>query len=143
MRLSLKKAGEVPMSTQGHEVRAAQANRLSSQPPDLLEVGLESDVCAHICSISAVMVGACLTVIGLLRIVVTIQQVNTWADDILAFTSVLFLCSCLCAYWAMRSRGIRRMKRLEHVADVLFIIGMVLSVAGGIFVTYAFSAWAA
>ena len=50
------------------------------------------------------MVGVCLTVIGLLRVVITIQKADTVADDLLAADSILFLVSCLLSYWALRTR---------------------------------------
>ena len=44
---------------------------------------LEEDISVHILSVSAAMVGVCLTVIGLLRVVITIQKADTVADDLL------------------------------------------------------------
>src|SRR5712691_6482870 len=57
-------------------------------------VELEEDICIHIFTVSAGMVGVCLTVIGLIRIVVTIGKMDTLADDMLAADSLLFLLSC-------------------------------------------------
>jgi hypothetical protein len=101
---------------------------------------LESDICIHIFTVSAAMVGVCLTAIGLLRIAISIQKANSFADDILAATSVLFLASCLSAYWALRTRGTRRMRRLERIADLIFIVAMFLTVFACMFVTYSFTA---
>lgn len=97
---------------------------------------LEEDVCVHIFTVSAAMVGVCLTVIGLLRLVITIQKANTLADDFLAFDAVLFLTSCLLSYWALRTRTICRMHRIEHVADVTFILGLLFMVAICIFIAF-------
>ncbi len=41
-------------------------------PPD--KAPLEADISVHIFSVSAAMVGVCLTVIGLIRIVITIGK---------------------------------------------------------------------
>ena len=71
------------------------------------------------------MVGVCLTVIGLIRVVLTLGTVDTLADDFLAADALLFLISCLLSYWALRSRGLRRMHRLEKIADGIFIIAMI------------------
>ena len=67
------------------------------------------------------MVGVCLTVIGLIRVVITLGTADTLADDLLAADALLFLISCLLSYWALRSRGLRRMHRLEKIADGIFI----------------------
>ena len=56
-------------------------------------IPLEEDICVHIFTVSAAMVGVCLTVIGLIRIVITLQKTNTLADDLLAGDALLFLTS--------------------------------------------------
>jgi hypothetical protein len=86
---------------------------------------LEQDICIHIFTVSSAMVGVCLTVIGLIRVVITLGTADTLADDLLAADALLFLISCLLSYWALRSRGLRRMHRLERIADATFIIAMV------------------
>ncbi len=90
---------------------------------------LEADICIHLFSVSAAMVGVCLTVIGLIRVVISVKQVDTLADDFLAIDALFFLCSCLCAYWVLRMRSIRRIHRLERIADGAFILGLILMVA--------------
>jgi hypothetical protein len=89
---------------------------------------LEEDICIHLFSVSAALVGVCLTVIGLIRVVISVEQIDTLADDLLVVDALFFLCSCLCAYWALRMRSIRRMHRLEQIADGSFIMGLILMV---------------
>lgn len=101
------------------------------------KVHLEEDACRHIFAVSAAMVGVCLTVIGLIRIVVTIRKVDTVADDLLAVNAVLFLAACLSSYWALRTRSIRRMHRLERFCDSTFILAMLIMVFACIFITYS------
>ena len=100
---------------------------------------LDEDISVHILSVSAAMVGVCLTVIGLLRVVITIQKTDTIGDDLLALDAVLFLTSCLLSYWALRTRTVRRMHNVERIADVVFMLALVLMVAVCVFVTYAMS----
>ena len=98
---------------------------------------LEEDICVHIFTVSAAMVGVCITVIGLLRIVITIQKVDTIADDLVAGNALLYLGACFLAYWALRTRSSRRMHRLERFADALFLAGLGLTTAICCFMTYA------
>ena len=42
---------------------------------------LEQDICIHIFTVSSAMVGVCLTVIGLIRVVNTLGTADTLADD--------------------------------------------------------------
>ena len=101
---------------------------------------LEEDICIHIFTVSSAMVGVCLTVIGLVRVVITLGKADTLADDLLAGDALLFLVSCLLSYGALRSRGARRIYRVERVADGIFISAMIVMVAICAFLTYAISA---
>jgi hypothetical protein len=100
---------------------------------------LEHDICIHIFTVSSAMVGVCLTVIGLIRVVITLGTADTLADDFLAADALLFLISCLLSYWALRSRGLRRMHRLEKIADAIFIIAMIGMVVVCALITYTIS----
>lgn len=98
---------------------------------------LEEDICIHIFTVSSAMVGVCLTVIGLVRVVITLGKADTFADDLLAIDALLFLVCCFVSYAALRSRGSRRMHRLERIADGVFILAMVVMVLICAFLTYA------
>ena len=101
---------------------------------------LEQDICIHIFTVSSAMVGVCLTVIGLIRVVITLGRADTLADDLLAGDALLFLISCLLSYWALRSRSVCRMHRLEKVADGIFILAMIGMVIICALITYTLSA---
>src|SRR5258705_11869933 len=100
---------------------------------------LKHDICIHIFTVSSAMVGVCLTVIGLIRVVITLGRADTLADDLLAGDALLFLISCLLSYWALRSRGLRRMHRLEKFAEAIFIIAMIGMVVVCALITYTIS----
>jgi uncharacterized membrane protein len=100
---------------------------------------LEHDICIHIFTVSSAMVGVCLTVIGLIRVVITLGRADTLADDLLAGDALLFLISCLLSYWALRSRRLRRMHRLEKIADGIFIVAMIGMVIICAVITYTIS----
>jgi hypothetical protein len=104
------------------------------------KIDLDQDICVHIFTVSAAMVGVCLTVIGLLRIVISIQKIDTLADDLVAANALVFLAACFSSYWALRTRSSRRMHRLEHLADGLFLVGLGLMTGICCFMTYAMTA---
>jgi branched-subunit amino acid permease len=87
---------------------------------------LEEDISIHIFTVSASLVGVCLTVIGIIHIVISMQNINTLADDLLAMDAFVFLCACLLSYWALRTRSKRRMHQVERIADALFLVGLVV-----------------
>src|SRR5438105_10075918 len=100
---------------------------------------LEQDISIHIFTVSSAMMGVCLTVIGLIRVVITLGTADTLADDFLAGDALLFLISCLLSYWALRSRSMRRMHRLEKIADGIFIFAMIGMVVICALITYSIS----
>jgi hypothetical protein len=100
---------------------------------------LEQDICIHIFTVSSAMVGVCLTVIGVIRVFITLGTADTLADDFLAADALLFLISSLLSYWALRSRGLRRMHRLERIADAIFIVAMVGMVVVCALITHTIS----
>ena len=109
------------------------------QPQPSPDSHLEHDICIHIFTVSSAMVGVCLTVIGLIRVVITLGTADTLADDFLAADALLFLISCLLSYWAIHSRGLRRMHRLEKTADGIFIVAMIGMVVVCALITYTIS----
>jgi hypothetical protein len=108
-------------------------------PQTTPENHLEEDISIHIFTVSSAMVGVCLTVIGLIRVVITFGKADTVADDLLAADAFLFLLSCLISYSALRTRSKRRMHLMERIADGIFILAMILMVVICGFITYAIS----
>jgi amino acid transporter len=109
---------------------------MSQSPP---KSHLEEDICIYLFTVSSAMVGVCLTVIGLIRVVITLGKIDTIADDLLSADAFLFLIACLLSYWALRTRSIRRMHRVERIADRIFILAMILMTAICGVITYAMS----
>jgi len=97
-------------------------------PESDAKLHLEEDISIHIFTVSASLVGVCLTVIGIIRILIGTKAIDTFADDLLALDAFVFLCSCLLSYWSLRTRSKRRMHQVERIADALFIIGLLTMV---------------
>ena len=84
------------------------------------------------------MVGVCLTVIGLFRIIFKLKALSSIGDDLLALDAMLFLGACLLSYWALRTRRQQRRRRTERLADLLFLVALSLMVVVCGLITYAF-----
>jgi hypothetical protein len=110
----------------------------NSQLAEMLatEPALEEDISIHIFTTSATMVGVCLTVIGLLRLILRARSVSSWVDDLLSIDAMLFLSSCGLAYWALRVRRIRRRLRAERIADLIFLFALTLMATICALITY-------
>jgi hypothetical protein len=87
---------------------------------------IDEDLSVHIFTVSATMVGVCLTVVGLIRVVITLRRAETMIDELVSLDAMLFVASGLLAYWALRSRKRGRLHRIEAIAERVFLGGMAL-----------------
>lgn len=101
---------------------------------------LNEEICVHILTVSSAMLGVCITVIGVVRVVISIRKADLIVDDILSIDALLFLGACLTSYIALRSRNVSRMHRTEKVADMLFLSGLILMAASCLLITYSIAA---
>ncbi len=99
------------------------------------EIDLEEDISLHIFSVSAAMVGVCLTVIGIFQIG-KLKEVGSISDNILAIDAMAFLFSCILSYIALRTRTQKRRYRIERIADLMFIGGLCLMAIVCLLVAY-------
>lgn len=107
------------------------ANAEREQPP-----GAPRELSEHILSVSAGMVGVCITVIGLFRIVSRSQHVDSVADNLLSIDALVFLASCFLAYLGLRARTETNKKRFERAADYLFLAGLTMMSVVGVLIAY-------
>ena len=96
----------------------------------------ENEICIHIFSVSAGMVGVCLTVIGIFRAISELKKFDTIGDNVLAIDALIFLGACVFAYFALRSVNIIRKRKMEKIADALFLIGLSLMAIVCIMIAY-------
>lgn len=78
----------------------------------------------HVFTVSAGMVGVCLTGIGLLRLMVVQTKVQTLGDDLLAVNAILFVICSLLAFGSLKTSLPHTRRRLRFVADVFFLAGL-------------------
>lgn len=84
------------------------------------------DICVHIFTASSTLVGVCVTVIGLLRLIRRLQGVTSIADVLLGVDALGFLASCVIAYGALRTSRLARRRRIERFADGTFLLSLAL-----------------
>lgn len=97
----------------------------------------EHELTMHVFSISAAMVGVCLTAIGILRLIATQTRAQTLGDDFLAADAVLFVCCCLLSFWSFKTKQSMRRQRLRLAVDVLFMVALVVMVCICAIIAYA------
>ncbi len=94
---------------------------------------LEENISIHIFSVSAAMVGVCMTVIGIFQIG-DLKILASITDNVLANDAIIFLGSCAVSYIALRSPSRRHL--IEKVADTIFLCGLLLMAIVCILVAY-------
>lgn len=97
---------------------------------------LDDDICVHIFSVSATMVGVCLTVIGIIRVIITLRRENLIIDDLVAVNMMFYLVSAFCSYWSLRTHRTRRGRRMLHLADMLFLAALLFTAINAGIITW-------
>lgn len=88
-------------------------------------------------TVSAAMVGVCLTAIGLVSVVEVLSKWESFVDDILAIDSLLFSFVTLFSFLGIRTRIRRVFPRYVAVLDVLFCIGILGMVTASLMLAWA------
>jgi hypothetical protein len=103
-----------------------------SRAEESSSASIRRELAERIFSTSAQLVGVCLTVIGLFRVVFEVKNINSIADNLMAMDALVFLGSCLLSYLALRSTKAVRALALEQSADLVFLtgLGMMVLVCG-------------
>jgi multisubunit Na+/H+ antiporter MnhF subunit len=102
----------------------------------LQKEGVEASISVDVFSVSAAMVGVCLTVIQLIQMNPT-QKANTIVDEILAIDSVVFMLACVVSFLALKSKRHSRLKKiLENTSDGCFLLAISTMVVAITLVVY-------
>lgn len=100
---------------------------------------LDDDICIHIFSVSATMVGVCLTVIGIIRVILTLRQEDLLIDDLVASNMLLYMVAAFCSYCSLRTHRTRRGLRVMHIADAVFMSALAFTALNASLITWAMS----
>lgn len=93
----------------------------------------ESLLSSHILPVSATMVGVCMTVISVIQLAPK-NSISSWADEMLALDSMVFLISTILSYWSLRHQD--EHVKIERYADRFFILGMLIMVSVSFLVAF-------
>lgn len=92
--------------------------------PEAPKQARRDDICTHIFTASATLVGVCLTVIGLLNVMRGFGRVRGYSDALLSLDAFGFLSSCVIAYIALRTESRTRRRVIEKYADGAFLLSL-------------------
>jgi len=97
---------------------------------------IEFDITIHIFTVSATLVGVCLTVIGIFIMNRRLSHIKSYGEELLAFDALLFLVSCILSYSALRKRREGRRHRVEEIAEKVFFAALVFMTFICIFIVF-------
>lgn len=99
---------------------------------------VETSISVDVFSVSAAMVGVCLTVIQLIKMNAA-QRPNTIVDDILAFDAIFFMMACIFSFLALKGKRRSRFKKImENIGDSCFLLAISTMVVAITLVVYTF-----
>jgi hypothetical protein len=85
---------------------------------------VEASISVDVFSVSAAMVGVCLTVIQLIQMNVS-QKPSTIVDEILAIDSIIFMIACVASFLGLKSKRRSRFKKvMENIGDGCFLLAI-------------------
>ncbi len=87
-------------------------------------------------SVSAAMVGVCLTAVGLVNVIESINKWEGWVDDLLAVGSLIFSLVTLLSFFGIRTRIRYAWPHYVLVLDILFCLGIITMVVSSFLLTY-------
>jgi hypothetical protein len=129
-----------PMNAMNLAHRAPHFAPVTADTTTCRSRALDEDICVHILTASSVMVGVCLTVVGILRMVIKLHSADMTGNDLLSINAMLYLLSAILSYWALRTRNRKRNHRIAYAADAVFIAGMIFTLINTAFITWAMAA---
>lgn len=89
-----------------------------------------------ILSVSSGMVGVCLTAIGLIGIMKSLNKLESMADDLLAVGLLVFMVTAVLSFVGMRSRISKIWRGFTLVLDLMFCCGMLIMCAATVLLTW-------
>lgn len=87
-------------------------------------------------SVSSGMVGVCLTAIGLIGIIKSLNKVEILVDDMLALGAVMFMVTALLSFFVMRTRLREAWRSITLTIDIIFCLALVLVVVATAMLTW-------
>jgi hypothetical protein len=81
----------------------------------------------NLISVSAGMLGVCLTAIGLIGVIKATAEIETICDEVLAVNSFVYLGTAIIAFIALRTPFRKQAIGIALMVDILFCLGLILT----------------
>ena len=99
----------------------------------------DRDVLLRLLSVSASLAGLCIAALGFMEYVTPEAAYRTYADEVIPFDALLFVCCVYLILWALRTTSRSRARALSRFVDIVFLIALTtMLVASGYIVYWVF-----
>ncbi|NVN98038.1 MAG: hypothetical protein HXX17_01855 [Geobacteraceae bacterium] len=116
---------------------ARKKKSVSHKPrPEPSSEAIDVDITIHVFTVSATLVGVCLTVIGIFIMSRRLAHVKSFGEVLLAIDAFFFLGACFLSYFALKNRRKGRRNRLERLAEEIFFAALAFMVFICAFIIY-------
>jgi hypothetical protein len=94
------------------------------------QAGKNHDLRLTLFSVSAGMVGVCLTGVGLIGVVKSVREMESAVDELLTVSALLFLVSMALYFITLRRKDQSVWKPMDRLADTNFFLALALLLVG-------------
>ena len=99
----------------------------------------DRDVLLRLLSVSASLAGICIAALGFIEYGTPEAAFRTYADEVIAFDALLFVCCVYLILWALRTSSRTRARKLSRLVDIVFLVALTtMLVASGYIVYWVF-----
>jgi multisubunit Na+/H+ antiporter MnhF subunit len=99
---------------------------------------MEENLSSHIFTVSAGLVGVCITVLSLFRVIFRLSKAHEISDGLIALDALGFLVACVFAYLSLRAKNKESRHRFQLIADWAFLMSLAFMVIVGGLIGYEF-----
>jgi len=111
----------------------------ASQPQPQEDRELSIALYTQMFALSGAMVGVCLTVIGVLRLMTEVKGYRTLGDDLVAVDGIFFLFACVFSFLTLKALDAEKRKTFRRITDTLFLVAITLMLVICVLITWAFT----
>jgi hypothetical protein len=112
---------------------------MTSEAPDpRIEraVARNRDVLLRLLSVTASLAGLCMAALGFMEYSTPEAAYRTFADEIIAFDALLFVCCVYLILWALRTADAPRAYVLGRVVDWVFLVALTTMLLAAAYIVY-------
>jgi hypothetical protein len=98
--------------------------------------GRDRDVLLRLLSVTASLAGLCIAALGFIEYGTPEAAYRTYADEVIAFDALLFVCCVYLILWALRTSSLPRARMLSKLVDIVFLVALTTMLLASGYIVY-------